>query len=105
MDSGNDYTIIYLDISRYFENIWHEGLLSKCDSRGVATDFLVCGGGSNRRQSGQPTPKYHKNKKHRVLATSFSNLGGRPPRFSKKCGGQDPPTPRRRSPCVTVNSE
>ena len=31
MDSGNDYTIIYLDISRYFEKIWHEGLLAKCD--------------------------------------------------------------------------
>lgn len=31
LDSENDYTIIYLDISRYFEKIWHEGLLAKCD--------------------------------------------------------------------------
>ena len=27
---GNDYTIIYLVISRYFDKIWHEGLLAKC---------------------------------------------------------------------------
>ena len=32
LDSGNDYTIVYLDISRYFEKIWHEGLLAKCDA-------------------------------------------------------------------------
>ena len=31
LNSGDDYTIIYLDISRYFEKIWHEGLLAKCD--------------------------------------------------------------------------
>ena len=31
MNSGDDYTIVYLDISRYFEKIWHEGLLAKCD--------------------------------------------------------------------------
>ena len=29
LDNG-DITIIYLDISRYFEKIWHEGLLAKC---------------------------------------------------------------------------
>ena len=57
-------------------------------------------GGSNRRQGGQPTPKYPKNrKKHRILATSFSNLGGRTTRFSK-VRGHDPPTPRRRRPCM-----
>ena len=31
MNSGDDYTIVYLDISRYFEKIWHSGLLAKCD--------------------------------------------------------------------------
>lgn len=31
-DSGDDYTVIYLDISRYFEKIWHKGLLAKCDT-------------------------------------------------------------------------
>ena len=49
--------------------------------------------GSNRRQGGQPTPKYPKNrKKHRILAASFSNLGGRNPRFSK-VRGSGPPDP------------
>ena len=52
-------------------------------------------GESNRRGggggSGQPTPKYTKNK-HRILATSFSNQGGgRPPRFSKLRGSGPPP--------------
>ena len=44
MDSGDDYTVIYLDISRYFEKIWHEGLLAKCDIefgiRGTYLDWL-----------------------------------------------------------------
>ena len=31
MDFGNDYTIIDLDSSRYFEKIWHEGLLANCN--------------------------------------------------------------------------
>ena len=30
LDDGEDLTIVYLDISRYFEKIWHEGLLAKC---------------------------------------------------------------------------
>ena len=30
LDQSEDFTIIYLDISRYFEKIWHEGLLAKC---------------------------------------------------------------------------
>ena len=51
-------------------------------------------GGSNRRQGGQPTPKYPKNRtKHWILATSFSNLGGRPTRFSKVQGSGSPPPP------------
>ena len=66
--------------------------------------FLSVGVGSNRRQDGQPTPKIpYKSKKHRILATSFSNLGGgrRPPRFSKVRGSGPPgPPPRRRRPCV-----
>ena len=31
LDEGNDFTMIYLDISRYFERIWHAGLLAKCN--------------------------------------------------------------------------
>ena len=30
LDQSEDFTIIYLDISRYFEKIWHAGLLAKC---------------------------------------------------------------------------
>ena len=30
LDQSEDFTIIYLDISRYFEKIWHNGLLAKC---------------------------------------------------------------------------
>ena len=44
LDAGDDYSIIYLDISRYFEKIWHEGLLAKCDTefgiRGKHLDWL-----------------------------------------------------------------
>ena len=64
---------------------------------GVATDFWV-----GVRIVGRValTPKYPKNrKKHRILATSFSNLGGDLPGF-QECGGQYPPStpPRRRRP-------
>ena len=30
IDTGHDFTAIYLDISRYFDKIWHKGLLHKC---------------------------------------------------------------------------
>lgn len=30
LDKGQDFTTIYLDISRYFDKIWHKGLLYKC---------------------------------------------------------------------------
>ena len=30
LDKGHDFTAIYLDISRYFDKIWHKGLLHKC---------------------------------------------------------------------------
>ena len=50
--------------------------------------------GSNRRQGGQATPKYPKNRKTSDFGHSFSNLGGRPHRFSKVRGSR-PPRPRR----------
>ena len=31
LDKGQDFTTIYLDITRYFEKIWHAGLLAKCE--------------------------------------------------------------------------
>ena len=30
LDIGNDFTAIFLDISKYFDKIWHVGLLHKC---------------------------------------------------------------------------
>ena len=30
LDKDMDFTTIYLDISRYFDRIWHQGLLKKC---------------------------------------------------------------------------
>ena len=41
MDFGDDYTMTYLDISGYFEKIWHEGLLAKCDTEfGIRGEHL-----------------------------------------------------------------
>ena len=31
LDKGNDFTAIYLDIAKYFDKIWHQGLLLKCE--------------------------------------------------------------------------
>ena len=40
LDSGRDFTAIYLDISRYFDKIWHDGLLHKCRHDFGITDSL-----------------------------------------------------------------
>lgn len=38
LDSGREFTAVYLDISKYFDKIWHDGLLYKCE-----TDFGLTG--------------------------------------------------------------
>ena len=38
LDSGHEFTAIFLDISKYFDKIWHDGLLDKCK-----TDFGLTG--------------------------------------------------------------
>ena len=38
LDEGHDFTAIYLDISKYFDKIWHRGLLVKCEN-----DFGITG--------------------------------------------------------------
>ena len=38
LDAGDEFTAIYLDISKYFDKIWHDGLLHKCK-----TDFGLTG--------------------------------------------------------------
>ena len=41
LDEGRDVTTVYLDISRYFEKIWHEGLLAKCEKEFGLTGNLL----------------------------------------------------------------
>ena len=31
LDQGQDFSVIYLDISKYFDKIWHKGLIYKCE--------------------------------------------------------------------------
>ena len=38
LDKGRDFTAVYLDISKYFDRIWHTGLLYKCKN-----DFGITG--------------------------------------------------------------
>ena len=41
LDENKDFTTIYLDISRYFDRIWHEGLLAKCEYQCGITGNLL----------------------------------------------------------------
>ena len=41
IDTGHDFTAIYLDISRYFDKIWHKGLLQKCQHEFGLTGNLL----------------------------------------------------------------
>ena len=41
LDSGEDFTAIYLDISKYFDKIWHKGLLYKCKNEFGITGSLL----------------------------------------------------------------
>ena len=38
LDEGRDVTAVYLDISKYFDKIWHDGLLYKCKN-----EFFISG--------------------------------------------------------------
>ena len=40
LDMGRDFTAIYLDISKYFDKIWHDGLLYKSKHDFGITDSL-----------------------------------------------------------------
>lgn len=31
LDKGHDFTAVYLDVTKYFDRIWHDGLLFKCE--------------------------------------------------------------------------
>ena len=56
LDSGQDFTAVYLDISKYFDKIWHEGLLYKCKNDFGITDSLL-----------KWLTSYLSDRKHRVL--------------------------------------
>ena len=42
LDKLEDFTVVYLDISRYFEKIWHKGLLAKCELEFGITGKVLC---------------------------------------------------------------
>ena len=42
LDKGEDFTAVYLDISKYFDKIWHRGLLNKCEKDFGITGSLLC---------------------------------------------------------------
>ena len=62
---------------------------------GASPRIFEWGGGLNRRQGGQNTPKLGKTPDfgHFILESGGVDTPG-----FQKCGGQDPPTPRRRRP-------
>lgn len=41
IDSNNNFTAIFLDISKYFDRIWHKGLLMKCEQEFGITGQLL----------------------------------------------------------------
>ena len=64
LDSGRDFTAIYLDISKYFDKIWHDGLLYKCEQDFGITDTLL-----------DWLKSYLRNRMHRVqINNTFSNI-------------------------------
>ena len=41
LDSGHDFTAVFLDISKYFDKIWHKGLIYKCEHEFGITGTLL----------------------------------------------------------------
>lgn len=42
LDHSHDFTAVYLDISKYFDTIWHAGLLYKCEAQCGLSGSLLC---------------------------------------------------------------
>ena len=55
LDLGHNFTTIFLDISKYFDKIWHFGFIYKCEN-----EFGITGAHLNWIKS------YLHNRKHRV---------------------------------------
>ena len=63
LDSGRDFTAIYLDIAKYFDKIWHLGLLCKCKNEFGLSGKLL-----------EWLESYLKDRKQRVqIKNTFSN--------------------------------
>ena len=41
LDNGGDFTAIFLDISKYFDKIWHKGLIYKCENEFGISGTLI----------------------------------------------------------------
>ena len=64
LDSGSSFTTIFLDISKYFDKIWHFGLIYKCENEFEITGSLLSW-----------IESYLHNRKHRVkISSSFSSF-------------------------------
>ena len=64
LDSGNNFSAIFLDISKYFDKIWHHGLIYKCENEFGITGPLLSW-----------IKSYLHNRKHRVkISSSFSTF-------------------------------
>ena len=64
LDQGHDFTTVYLDITKYFDKIWHAGLLYKCK-----TDFSITDKVCDWLKS------YLTDRRHRVrLGNTYSTL-------------------------------
>ena len=64
LDQGQNFTAVYLDITKYFDKIWHAGLLYKCQ-----TDFKITDKVHDWLKS------YLTDRQHRVrIGNAFSNL-------------------------------
>ena len=62
LDLGHNFTAIFLDISKYFDKIWHFGLIHKCKNEFGITGSLLTW-----------IKSYLHNRKHRVeISSSFS---------------------------------
>ena len=40
LDFGKEVCVVFCDISKAFDRVWHEGLLKELEAAGIAGDFL-----------------------------------------------------------------
>ena len=62
LDKTMDFSIVYMDISRYFDKIWHKGLLMKCEKQCGLKGNLLCW-----------LKSYLHNRTHSVVINNFTS--------------------------------